>query len=450
MNDIEFERISPFGVILLAATTLFLLYLNPVICLFAAGVVAVFLIIRDYRIGLFILAGLAFTQLASLQILEAFHVYLLCFALTFLSFLYAWTKNLELRFRSSAAFPWLAAFLLFVLISGLYAESNKYWKEELYSFVRVFIVFFLVIQGIDRESTLKLMGKVIVLSLFASSLISFLELVISNHGFSAMLFIRFLGILTDPNDFAMTLCGALPLAVYYVKSERKFSGKALFFVCLLVFIFFIIITQSRGGIVAAVLAFFLMIPLFKRKLLVLLSLAIAFLFILTQIPADLIFFRILQLVDMLMGRSLADPSFVQRMTLLKSALAVFFSHPLLGVGANNFVTQSVRYIAQSMYAHNMFVEVGAGLGLAGLIPFTVVIFLPLFRLPSAIRTALRSNRTTMTDFLKFFRVSYISMIITSMFLSSQTKPYLWIIVAMAYAILAMSLREPQPNNSADR
>jgi len=428
-SDISYIKIFSF----LSITTI-LFFIKPIYSIVLLALVIVLMILKNYRIGLFVLGGLPFTQLASLKFFESHHIFLLCFIVTFVSFTLHFSRHLSFQINTSYAYKWFLFFIALALFSGVYAENLKYWQGELYAYIRAFILFFLIIQGIDDEKSLYIIAKFIVLSLFASSVISFILFLKDSSNTLSLVLLRFIGNLSDPNDFAMTLCGALPLAVFFMKTESKLISKLFFGTCGLVFIFFIVITQSRGGILAAALISIFMFPLFKRKLLIMAFLTAVLIVILTLFPVQLIFYRIIHLYDILTGKSLFDPSFTQRIALYSAAFNVIFSHPVFGVGANNFIVHSVRFLSPSLYTHNMFTEVAADMGILGLLPFVIIVFSPFFWFPKIIRQLGIVHRR-FVDFVSFLRVSLIGMIAASFFLSCQTKSYLWIMLAMVYAII---------------
>lgn len=390
--------------------------------------------------------GLSFTALASLEILQRYHLFLVCFIITFFSFILSYSREVKYEFISSRAFKWLIIFLVVVLFSGLYAQNLEYWGGEMYAFIRAFILFFLIIQTVDNEKALFLSGKIFVFAVLISSLLSFFLIYRTNFNLLSIFLFRFTGTIYDPNDYAMVLCGVLPIAVFFAKNEKKIPVKLLFFFISISFLLFIIFTQSRGGIFAASISLFLItFLLFRKKIFITIVSIVSIIVVIGLIFPEILPSRILTFLDILTGKSLMDVSLKLRISLLKSSILVFTEHPLFGVGANNFIMYSVKYISRSGFAHNMFSEIAADLGLLGLIPYVVIIFSPFYYFPKIIKSAEIRKEKAFADFVRFFRISLIGMIITSLFLSCQTKEHLWAILGIAYAIEIISRRQIKNN-----
>lgn len=413
---------------------------NPQLCIVFLSVVALLGVLRDFRIGLYALGALAFTQLASLEFLETYHVFLIVFSVTAIAYLLSLLRHFSLEIKEGWVLKWILGFLLIVWCSGLYAKSGEYWLGETYAFTRVLVLVFFVIQGMDNEQSLLKMARVIVSAVFVSSMVAFVQTLVTTSHTLAIVVLRFAGNLSDPNDYAMILVGALPLAVFLAKRESRVYWKAFYGVCSLSFLFFIVISQSRGGMLATGVSLFLMLGLVRRKWIVLTVFPVGIIAVLTIMPPELIFHRIMGLIDALAGRAMYDKSFLQRYTLLRSAITIFLENPVLGVGANNFIVHVVRFTSASQYAHNMFAEIAADLGLIGLVPFAVVILSPFFWLPTLIRSAESSGKRRFADLLRFMRISLAGMVCASLFLSCQAKVYLWVLVALVYAARSIHAR----------
>jgi O-antigen ligase len=443
LEEITLQIPSPVKYVLIISAAILLNIINPLYCYLLMMCGICFIILKNYRLGIYILAALAFTQLASLTILEDYHVFLICFSLTVIAYSIDSLRDLSLRLYDNWILKWLIMFFLIIVFSGIYAQNGEFWLEETYAFARVFVLFFLIIQGINSEKSLLTMGRMIVLGLFISSIVSFMHVLGGNIHMLSVVFLRFLGNLSDPNDYAMTLIGALPLAVFFAKSEKKLLLRLFYLVCSISFLFFIIITQSRGGLLAALVTVSMIFFLIRRKWIVI-SVSLFCVFIIFSLfPAELIFYRIVQLFNAFAGKTLYDSSFLQRYILFKSAVSLFFEYPIFGVGANNFIVHVVRFMSPSLFAHNMFSEIAVDLGLLGFIPFALIVFSPFFWLPRLIKSAEMKGRKTFAEFMRFIRISLTGMIITSLFLSCQSKVYLWVMIAIVYVTQNIMTREIQ-------
>jgi O-antigen ligase len=182
----------------------------------------------------------------------------------------------------------------------------------------------------------------------------------------------------DANDFATFAVTAVPLGVYFLNTNKRFISQLLAAASLTILTVAFVRTGSRGGFVAmAIAAGYLVfrytaIPLTRRlaaaSIVVLVTLGVAS----SQYWAQM--GTILSEVDY--NRS--DES--GRMHIWKRGIGYMLQFPVLGVGPQNFPTAEgtlssfagrqqfgvgVRWNA----AHNIFVQVGAELGVLGLVLF---------------------------------------------------------------------------------
>ena len=166
--------------------------------------------------------------------------------------------------------------------------------------------------------------------------------------------VRYRGELHDPNEVALTIsAGALSLLIAFALRNRGASGRLVYFLGVGVVLYTVLLTQSRGGLVAAML-----VPgiyLLRRY------------GIRAVIPAAAIAAPLL----MLGGRSgeNADMSTAQRYEAWATGLDMFHHNPIFGVGARLFGEH------HWLTAHNSFVLTLAELGFVGMVLFVALIYL---------------------------------------------------------------------------
>ena len=82
-----------------------------------------------------------------------------------------------------------------------------------------------------------------------------------------------------------------------------------------------------------------------------------------------IYVRILSFMDVIINEGTGDWSTQLRIQMIKTGLSYFRQHPFVGIGIDNvgrFVAQGIKYTTKaSVYTHNNYVELLAGLGIIG-------------------------------------------------------------------------------------
>ncbi len=166
--------------------------------------------------------------------------------------------------------------------------------------------------------------------------------------------VRYRGELQDPNEVALTICaGALSLLIGFALRRRNAVNVILCGAGVAIVIMTVLQTQSRGGMVSA-----LLVPgvyLLRRYR------------FWAVIPGALMALPLL----LLGGRSgeAADVSTQMRYEAWATGLDMFKRNPIFGVGARLFNEHHF------LTAHNSFVLTLAELGLVGMILFVIIIYL---------------------------------------------------------------------------
>jgi hypothetical protein len=166
--------------------------------------------------------------------------------------------------------------------------------------------------------------------------------------------VRYRGELQDPNEVALTIsAGALSLLIAFALRKRSPASRFLYGLGAAIVLYTVYMTQSRGGLIAA-----LLVPgvyLVRRYGLK------------AVVPAGLLAMPLL----MLGGRSgeSADQSTQLRYEAWSAGLDMFHHSPVFGVGARQFDEHFF------LTAHNSFVLTLAELGFPGMVLFVAILYL---------------------------------------------------------------------------
>jgi hypothetical protein len=176
--------------------------------------------------------------------------------------------------------------------------------------------------------------------------------------------VRYRGDLNDPNEVALTIsAGGIALLIGFALRKRGVARKLGLYVCVILVGVTVFYTQSRGGLIAAML-----LPgvyLLRRY------------GVIALVPAALIAIPVL----LLGGRSgdSADLSTAMRYDAWATGLDMWHHSPIWGVGARMFNTHHF------LTAHNSYVLSLAELGFVGLVLFVAILSLAIKTLVVGLR-----------------------------------------------------------------
>lgn len=143
-----------------------------------------------------------------------------------------------------------------------------------------------------------------------------------------------------------------------------------------------------------------------------------------------------------------DKSYVERQVLVQKGLRLFEQSPLIGVGAGRFtqtyvpldkpsLLSSSEAALNTITAHNSYLDFLAESGLAGALPYAILlIMLALQGLSSAYRGLRRGELLGLAVFLAFVQMSIHMWVI-----SSLTNTANWFIYGLVVAVFMLSKRE---------
>jgi putative inorganic carbon (HCO3(-)) transporter len=187
---------------------------------------------------------------------------------------------------------------------------------------------------------------------------------------------RVQGTIGHPNAYAMYLITVIPFALAYLFSAARPSSKALVSIPLGFGCLALLYTLSRTGWANLLLVFGIVLGLAVLRKRISLGAAVLIVGTAVLILLGLILFG----PDMILSRltSSDQGSAYSRVIQARTALAIIQSHPLWGVGLNNYSLFSFGRDLGTFavwrvtpIVHNVFLLIGAETGLLGLIAFLV-------------------------------------------------------------------------------
>jgi len=227
--------------------------------------------------------------------------------------------------------------------------------------------------------------------------------------------IQGVGIFADPNDLAIALVIVLPwmfLKLFESPSalERVFSALVM-----AVLVYALYLTASRGGLLAfAVLMMILLMRRFGRGL--------------GLVAGGLVLMAVFVLGPRMSSISTGEASAYGRVQAWGIGLDLFESHPLFGVGARSFTQYHFRT------AHNSYVLCAAELGIFGLYPWVLAIYLSIKNNQYIARHLQGSALRDAALYVDTVRYGLIAFVLAAYFLSRTYNELLFILLALSAAI----------------
>ncbi len=319
-----------------------------------------------------------------------------------------------------------------LLSMPLAIQPAEAWETFNKEFVKAVLMFIVMLNVVRTEARLK---GLLLLSLAISCLLSISAVSDYSAGRFAQEGGRIGGIVGgmfgNPNDMALYLVTATPIAVALMFSTRNALMKIVYAGCVLLTMAGNVVTFSRGGFlglmgVAAVLAW--KIGRRNRLLMVVLIFAATLGFMLLA-PGEYTN-RLGSIVGRgsdLVGAASAD----SRQALLIRSILITLRHPLLGVGMGNFHFVSIH----ELVSHNAYTQVSAEMGIFALVIYVLFMLSPFKRLREIERENYQTRRQTRIYYLAVgLQASLVGYMISSFFASVAYQWYIYYLVGYAIVL----------------
>jgi putative inorganic carbon (HCO3(-)) transporter len=264
----------------------------------------------------------------------------------------------------------------------------------------------------------------------------------------------------DPNYYAQILLPALAFGLVAVLRERRLRLRLLGGAMAAMILFAITLTGSRGGALAllAMVAVMIALRFFRPVQLIVAVVAASVALALNPSYVERLTSTSLSGIAAPSGSSVAADSAARgRLTENLAAAQVFSDHPVFGVGPGGFPFYYQDYanrigievhtrqrtgrqagVPPQRAAHNLALGLAADLGIVGLALFGVVIWLALRGLLRARRRWLSERRPELADLAGALLVALTGYLVAGAFLSLAFERYLWLLLAMAGAAIALA------------
>ena len=345
----------------------------------------------------------------------------------------------------------LVLLLVWLALSALWAASSANVLGDLWHWAALALLWLVLATTLDSPRWLRLAAAAFVAGAILSLAIGVAAGSLTDPETEG----RLEGAAGDPNFLAASLVPAIVLAGALVGGVRDALLRGAVVIAIPVLAAGLVMSQSRGGALAAAGTLLLALVAFKGKrrhvagfALLAVGVAVA---AFAATPAA--WERITTL----------DPGGSGRSSLWTVAWRVTSDKPLAGVGLDNFVVVARDYVREPgaltrveriaedpQYVHNLYLHVLAESGIVGLALYLAFVVGCLRAAwVAADRFAARGD-PSMETLARAVFVGAGSMLISAFFLSSMVDQRMWVLVALGPALLAVANRKPVAGRDGPR
>lgn len=332
------------------------------------------------------------------------------------------------RMRLPGALGWVVlVFYLFFCCTYFWTIDPAATLEKMRGYFQEMMIVWLVWEFAESSGDLRTLLRAYVAGSWVLA-----ALTVANFSSAAAIAasqIRFAAYGQDPNDVARFLDLGFPLAALLVNSERRWPGRLLALGYLPLGLFSVLLTASRSGFLAAVMAFTgcgLLLARGHAKsalawILALPAIAAALWF---MVPSDTLA-RLATIPQQLAGGDLN-----QRLNIWSAGWRAFVQAPLLGTGAGTFVSAAGTSSLDT--AHNTALAILVGGGLCALFLAAAIVAL-------VARAALQTQGALRLALVTALLV----WIVTSLVLTVEESRTTWLLFALIALAGRVAAEDPE-------
>lgn len=252
------------------------------------------------------------------------------------------------------------------------------------------------------------------------------------------------GPITDPNFYAQMLLPGLAICIDRALHGTTGKRRALSAIGLSLIFAAILLTASRGGLIAFAVIVLLFIVR-ERRLLVLLPFVVLAPFVALIVAPSFeqrVFSAIASVGTLLSGGAgTVDSSVAGRFNEMLAAVLLFIEHPLTGVGYGQFEQHyqavSARYDLlmrpADRAAHSLYFETAAEQGVIGVAVLCAILAMAAASLNNAKATLTAPRHANARYLIDALGIGMVGFFIASFFLHDAYPRYEWIMFALAFA-----------------
>lgn len=360
------------------------------------------------------------------------------------------TKASPPRWTPLATFVGL--FLVVNSISALFSSEPVAAFDGLRQLVTSVVFLGITLVLVGKREFFGILPKIIILSVCLGALLSLYGYFFDDPMFAMNVasddIKRGVGAANNPNHFALTLLFAFPLLVHYLLAHSPGLWRLAASLLTALSILALVLTFSRGAALNLIVMLLLLGFEYRRYLR-----PKTLGFVISGIAAVLVFSILLtpgtywerqrSMIDT------SDSSVSRRFDYIKVGWESFLDGPLLGSGPDSFRYRWEAAVKEGAvakgsgehlkrYAHNTYLEVLIGSGLLGLLLFLAIVLTALKAFSAAQKRLVQQGEGERASLVGAYKLSFISLVVYFLMLSSQFHKYFWISLAFSQLALLYS------------
>ncbi len=275
----------------------------------------------------------------------------------------------------------IIAFMLFVLISGIFLGGVKSFEKALV-FILLISVYFSVSNIIVNRRIAEGAVNVFVASSVPTAVYAIISYFISpsshpewiDPSFEGKIEARATGTFGNPNIYAVFLLAAIIFSAVFIMDKSLEKKRYIYILPLALNIFSLVLTWTRGAWFALILSAVAYAVIRSRKCTKLI------LFPIMALPISVFFTPAAVTERFLSIFNLEDTSISSRLSVMRSSLRMFWNNIFVGVGIGEeaFSEEFLKYAEDSVtapHSHNLFLEIGCEAGIFALLLFVYLLII---------------------------------------------------------------------------
>lgn len=269
---------------------------------------------------------------------------------------------------------------IFLLVYFSFAFISLFWsinKEiTISSIYRLFflIVFYMACSNMNYADAEKNLIKNA--SILGGTLISIYLISISDLHYSRVFIISNRGQYTDPNGLSSSLAFGAIFLVDYLLQTKKMSNRIFLLVCLIIIIYGMLLTGSRGGIVGLTLGIAFLVLLGSKgkrnsRLKIFIIITLIFMLVIILGSGILSNYLDIKVLDRMTINSIIETGGTGRLIIWKNAYAILKNSPIIGYGFASAPYVIYQNFGTYVSTHNDILFLLLGTGILGLLLFVI-------------------------------------------------------------------------------
>jgi O-antigen ligase len=345
----------------------------------------------------------------------------------------------------------MALYVVWATLSVLWAENSSRAVAALYFWYAAGLVLVIVMSTIVTARHVRMIMAAVViggvLSVTAGLLAGALSPAQSALASATEVQGRLGGGFGDPNYLAAGLVPAIVLAAALMGTTRNPLLRLALVVSMVVLAVGLAATQSRGGLLAAVVAALASLIVFKRH-----RGSVAICLTIVAAVAGVWFATTPGALNRVTS---IDGGGNGRSDLWKVAWRIASAHPINGVGLDNFTFQEKRFVRRSgpltsvnlisekpHVVHSLYLQALAELGVVGLTLLVVVMVGCVAATGRAIRRFDAREQSQMATLARALLIAQLSILVAQVFLSDGDDQRFWLLFALGPVLATLAARRP--------